>query len=264
MTRRLIFSDIDGTLLNSNLIVSKETRDAIRRQIIKGNPFIPVSARNIKAIKTATDSVATILPMVSLGGALVVDEVGQVLISKFMKTAIAVEICNYIDQKQSNCVWNVYSGYDWFVNDKNNPLVKAESETVQVQPLESNLSELKNLKGVHKILVMGKAEELAVIQDELIQKYPKLYFVKSAPHLLEIMLKGVNKGEGVKAICQEFDISLRDAWAFGDNFNDEDMLNVVGHPVLMGNAPKDLKRKFSTVTLDNDHDGIAKILNELN
>lgn len=80
MTKRLIFSDIDGTLLNSNLTVSKETRNTIRRQIIKGNPFIPVSARNIKAIKTAVDSVATILPMVSLVGALVVGKVSSAFI----------------------------------------------------------------------------------------------------------------------------------------------------------------------------------------
>ena len=41
------------------------------------------------------------------------------------------------------------------------------------------------------------------------------------------------------------------------------MLQSVGHPVIMGNAPEDLKKKFRT-TLDNNHDGIAAVLDSLN
>ena len=42
------------------------------------------------------------------------------------------------------------------------------------------------------------------------------------------------------------------------------MFNSVGHPILMGNAPKDLKESLSIpITLDNDHDGIAAVLNKI-
>ena len=57
---------------------------------------------------------------------------------------------------------------------------------------------------------------------------------------------------------------LASSWAFGDNYNDEPMLEAVGHPILMGNAPEELKKKLNIpVTLDNNHDGIAAVLNKI-
>ena len=43
MSAQLIFSDLDGTLINDDLKVTAATRDAIRRQIINGNIFVPAS-----------------------------------------------------------------------------------------------------------------------------------------------------------------------------------------------------------------------------
>ena len=95
-------------------------------------------------------------------------------------------------------------------------------------------------------------------------KFPSLVFVKSAPHLLEVVLKGVNKGNAVKIVLDSFEMDKSNAWAFGDNYNDESMFNSVSHPILMGNAPKDLKESLSIpITLDNDHDGIAAVLNKI-
>ena len=41
-------------------------------------------------------------------------------------------------------------------------------------------------------------------------------------------------------------MDLQNCIAFGDNFNDEEMLKEVGHPFLMGNAPAELKQRFSS------------------
>ena len=42
------------------------------------------------------------------------------------------------------------------------------------------------------------------------------------------------------------------------------MLEAVGHPILMGNAPEELRKKLNIpVTLDNNHDGIAAVLNKI-
>ena len=54
-----------------------------------------------------------------------------------------------------------------------------------------------------------------------------------------------------------------DAAAFGDNFNDVQMLEAVGMPYLMGNAPEALKERFCNHAPDNDHDGIAWALEEM-
>lgn len=109
---------------------------------------------------------------------------------------------------------------------------------------------------------MGKSEELDRMQKELTEKFPDLSFVRSSRTLLEVVLKGVSKASAVKILAEEYKVPLKDCIAFGDNYNDEEMLEEVGHPVLLGNAPAELKEKIGLdhVTLDNNHDGIAEAL----
>lgn len=261
---KLIFSDIDGTLINSQLQVTAKTRDAVRKQVINGNVFIPVSARMPQAIMTVAGQIMKTCPMIAYNGALVLDEMGRPLCSKFMDANKAASICAYIEKKQNQTTWNVYSGYDWFYCPGNNSsLVKKEEQIVKVKATASSLEQIKKLKGVHKVLVMGEPKQLSEEQQELACNFPDLILVKSAPNLLEIMVKDSSKGKGVEVLAREFNVDLNNCWAFGDNFNDESMLKAVGHPVLMANAPTSLKNIFKTVTLDNDHDGIAEVLDQL-
>lgn len=260
---KLIFSDIDGTLINTDLKVTPKTRDAIRRQIIKGNVFVPVSARMPKAIMTAAGQITNGCPMIAYNGALVLDEMGKPLNSQFMTAKTAAEICQYAEDKNSGSAWNVYSGYNWYCSKNKSSLVEDEEKIVAVKAIPVSIDQIKKLKGVHKVLLMGKPKVLDQMKADLTPKYPNLYLVKSAPYLLEIMVQGVSKGKGVETLAKEFNVKLQDCWGFGDNYNDEAMLDVVGHPALMGNAPEDLKKKIGTVTADNNHDGIADALEKM-
>lgn len=266
MTAKIIFSDIDGTLINSQHQVTTTTRDAIRKQIIAGTLFVPVSARMPKAMMTACSSITNSCPLVAYNGALVLDEMGRPLNSQFMKTETAIKLCQIVDNLQDDTVWNVYSGYNWLSPKKatTSPFIEQEENVMGVKSLPVTLEQLKKLQGVHKILIIGQPAKLDNLKNTLAKRFSELDFVKSAPHLLEITVKNVSKAQGVKMMAEAFGISLENCWAFGDNYNDEAMLQLVGHPVLMGNAPTDLKDKFKVITADNDHDGIAKVLNKLN
>jgi len=75
-----------------------------------------------------------------------------------MKAAEAAEICSYIEKKNNQTTWNVYSGYNWFYFPGNNvELVKKEEQIVQVKATPSSIAEVKKLKGVHKVLIMGQS-----------------------------------------------------------------------------------------------------------
>lgn len=262
MSAKLIFSDIDGTLINQDLKVTPKTRDAIRKQIICGNIFVPVSARMPKAIMTAAGQITKVCPMVAYNGALVLDETGRPIVSKFMKAKTAVTICQYVEEQNNGSAWNVYSGYDWYRSENKSQLVQNEENIVKVKSRPASLDVINKLKGVHKVLLMGKADDLDKMQIELKRKFSKLYIVKSAPYLLEIMVHGVSKSYGIIQLAHAFNVKLQDCYAFGDNYNDEDMLKAVGHSFLMGNAPADLKKRIGNVTLDNNHDGIAAALKQ--
>lgn len=58
-------------------------------------------------------------------------------------------------------------------------------------------------------------------------------------------------------------MGLQDAVAFGDNFNDVDLLRAVGLGVAMGNAPQDVRRQADLVALSNDEEGVLRCLERL-
>lgn len=262
MSAQLIFSDLDGTLINDDLKVTAATRDAIRRQIINGNIFVPASARLPKGMMTVVNQILKVCPFIAYNGALALDETGKVLISRFFNAKEAAEICRYVDEQDNDAAWNIYSGYVWYCSEQKSPRVEHEESIVKVQATPTTIEQIAKLQGVHKGLIMGEPEDLDRMQAELTAKYRDLTFVRSSKILLEIVLKGVSKASAVRIVAQEYGVDLKNCIAFGDNYNDEDMLEEVGYPFLMGNAPAELKQKFTPaqITADNNHDGVAKAL----
>ena len=70
----------------------------------------------------------------------------------------------------------------------------------------------------------------------------------------------LTKGLGVKKICEHLGIDLSQTIAFGDNFNDFEMLKTAGPAFAMENSPAEFKKNFEHIAPSNDSDGIYKIL----
>ncbi|HAH75354.1 MAG TPA: Cof-type HAD-IIB family hydrolase, partial [Kandleria vitulina] len=102
------------------------------------------------------------------------------------------------------------------------------------------------------------------IQKLLIDAFPNLNITRSSSILIEINANGISKAKAVELLCKKHHINIKDAFAFGDNFNDLDMLKCVGHPYLMENAPSSLKEMISEHTLSNNDDGIYVALKKEN
>ena len=77
------------------------------------------------------------------------------------------------------------------------------------------------------------------------------------------MHKSATKANAIRFMESILAVKGEEVIAFGDNFNDLDMLEYAGLSVAMGNAPDEIKRVAKRVTLSNNEDGIAIVLNEL-
>lgn len=103
---------------------------------------------------------------------------------------------------------------------------------------------------------MCNPDDILDIEQELKIAFPQLSIVKSSDILLEIMPNGITKRTAVKYLCDLWKVPLESAVAFGDNYNDVEILETVGNPFLMGNAPDELKKQFTNITDTNDENGI--------
>ena len=92
------------------------------------------------------------------------------------------------------------------------------------------------------------------------EKFPALNVVRSSTFLLEIMDKTVSKATGIAALLKHYGLTIDEAVAFGDNYNDAEMLKLIPQSVAMANSPEAVKKLASTVTDSNERGGIYTYL----
>ncbi len=261
MEYKIVFSDVDGTLLNSEHRMLEGTLQAIKSLQKRGIPFVIVTARGPSGIYPIFRRYNFICPIVCYSGALILDEGGQIIYSKGISKDTACKIIDYIEKQQFDCTWNVYSMDSWIVSDRTDPRVIREENIVEAESVEGSVDDLPNGSDIGKILCMCNPQNTDEIEAGLKKKFPTLSIVRSSDILVEIMERGVTKGHSINTVCEKWDINPDYAIAFGDHYNDIEMLKAVGMPFLMANAPEELKEQFSNIAASNDDDGIAKALN---
>ena len=248
-TYKAVFSDIDGTLLTSEHIVSTATIEAIASLQDKNIPFVIISSRSASCI---------------YGGAWIEDMNGRILSNEGMSKQTAATVIEFMTEKKFDLAWGIYSGKNWITNDRTDARILHEESVVEVESVEGTVALLPEDAVVNKILCMCNPACILQIEEDLKKAFPILSIVKSSNYLLEIMPAGMNKAKGIRKFCELFSIATEDSVAFGDNYNDLEMLYAAGCGILMGNAPVAILETFpGKVTLDNNHDGIPVALKDL-
>lgn len=261
---RILYSDIDGTLLNSSHHVSRKTREKILELDRKGIPFILVSARMPEGVRVIQRELGTDRPIICYSGGLILDEGGQTLYSRRMELGLAAEIRDRVKEKFPEICCNAYGGNLWAVDDDRDPRVVREERIVKGKALCEDMRDVfAEDGGIHKFLLMGEPEDIRQAEAFLRDGYPGLTVLRSNAYYLEVMDGAVNKAEGVRILCDHYGIPAKEAAAFGDGENDVGMLRAVKYGFAMGNAPESVREQAAFVTLSNDDEGILEAIREL-
>jgi len=267
MSYKLLCTDIDGTLLNKDRELAPETISQFKRVkgscgIILASSRMPAAMRHLQAEVDIVDS-----PLIAYNGGLVLDgdkvlsstEVGFNEVKKIAElsegTYIHVSIYH-------NDEWYVPSMDYWATREANNTKVAPT-----VRSIEETLAEYaKTNKGAHKVMCMGPAEEIAVLYASLIDDLnDDLHVYKSKDTYLEIASKKISKKSAIATLLEHKykDLDWEEVIAFGDNYNDMEMLEAVGMGVAVGNAREEVLAIANHVTSGNKEGGVAKAMKEL-
>ncbi|MDO4436244.1 MAG: Cof-type HAD-IIB family hydrolase [Cardiobacteriaceae bacterium] len=255
MNIQAIFSDIDGTLINSQHQISPRTLLAIRQVLGLGIPFTLVSARPPKAITPFTREIGGKQALIAFNGALILDDAGKALYSVTLPDDDVARLEALLERNPAVSP-NYYAGQEWYSPNPENFWTQQEGEITHLQASPKP----QHLSGVHKILVMGEAEEILALEQMLKPQFPHLHIHRSKPTYLEIVSPEATKAKALDFMAKRLGISAEHIMAFGDNFNDLDMLHYAGLGVVMGNAPDEIKAQIPHHTASNDNDGLALCL----
>ena len=93
--------------------------------------------------------------------------------------------------------------------------------------------------------------------------FPELVVTSSVKNNIELNSAAANKGGALAALCRHLGVAPEETVAFGDGTNDLSMLRAAGLGVAMGNAAPEVKAVADLVTEDNEHAGVARVINEI-
>ncbi|MCY7376608.1 MAG: Cof-type HAD-IIB family hydrolase [Pyrinomonadaceae bacterium] len=275
---KLLALDLDGTLLNSRGEISAENIEAIQKAEQSGVLVTIATGRRFRDALPVAYQLKLNAPVICHNGALL----------KYAETleTVAVSILANETVREILRVGREYGGdallsadpigkgvllYDT-VSDENVPLQKyiAWSKRLHGAEAEEAVHHVKNLQDivadyetVH-VSFSGACAAMvdleAVLQDELKDSanilttvYPSLDFT-----LIDILPPDASKGIGVEKLALLNNLTAENVMAMGDNFNDLEMLEYAGTPVVMGNAaPELLENPKYRQTLSNDESGVA-------
>ncbi len=241
---RLIASDIDGTLLQNG---ATEIAPAIFREIdrlrTKGILFCPASGRQYHSLRRLFAPVADELAYVCENGAVVFGpgNPGPILGKTGMGRAPALELCHEIlDTPQCE-------------------VVLSGANTSYLCPKEPDIVD-------HMGCVVGNHVAVVAVPEEVpedivkVSAYCRLGAAKMEPILASrwkgrfriaiagekwLDFTGTDKGGGLRRLCAALGVGIDEVMAFGDNYNDLPMLELVGEPYLMDSAAAELRRRVS-------------------
>ncbi|MBE8954150.1 MAG: HAD family phosphatase [Quinella sp. 2Q5] len=262
---KIILSDIDGTFLKDDKTFTDSHAQALKAVVARGLKFVFVSARMPEAIYPITDAIGVAhTPVISYGGGLVLTETEEVIFDRKMPAKDSAEILSAMRRQWQDITINFYTGRRWFV-EAIDPRVQHEMDITRATAELANFNALLNEKIFpNKILIICEPPTCEEMERVLGEKFPALNVVRSAPYLLEIMDRSVSKATGIEVLLKHYGFSVDEAIAFGDNYNDTEMLKLIPRSVVMANAPDAVKKLAAAVTDSNEASGIYTYLVKAN
>lgn len=265
MDYKLLVLDIDGTATNSAKEVTPRTRNAVIQLQKKGIPVAIASGR-------PTPGVAPIAEIfefdkfgsytLSYNGARVTNwKTKECIYSKTLPLSLPHRIY------QEACHYDV--GVYTLTPDESAILcgrrideyIELESRICGI-PIETydNFPERINYP-VNKCMITGHPDDLERIEPLIAEKYiHEANVFRSEGFFLEIMPKNVDKAYCLSKLLKILGLSREEMVCCGDGYNDQSMIQFAGLGVAMANARECVKDVADYITLSNDEDGVAHVI----
>ena len=265
---KLAAFDMDGTLLDSNKKILPSSIDACRRATAAGRIIALDTGRAISELR--------LFPREEMGihygscacGTVIYDFRSHHILAKKVIPSDFLPLIVEASRKEDVMLQAMVDGISYVspADVKNMPHFNMEV----YQPLyESTSSFADDIRA----FVLEHAEQINKInlyhtspacRERTLQRlsHLPLDYTFAETTSLEITPKGVSKGTGLQDLCKVLGVDIENAIAVGDAFNDIPMLQAAGLGVAMGNSNESAINAADVVVADNDHDGIAEVIDK--
>lgn len=274
---KILFTDLDGTLLTSEKIISSKTRQSILNMLEAGHHFVLASGRPLKSIQMVLEASGLMDDLLKIretkptggiyitayNGAIIFDCVENKIIQEY-KVPLETAQKLFDEAIEKNIHIHTYAGNIIVSIAEDAELDFYRKNIVMPYVIETKLVNAVE-ESVYKLIAI-EIEDKTKLDDfrsyiENSELGNKLNCTFSNSKYLEFYSKKAGKGEALVNLCNILNVKVSDSVAAGDEENDREMIMAAGVGVVMMNGNEALKLKADYVTEnDNNNDAIAEII----
>ncbi|HYY68318.1 MAG TPA: Cof-type HAD-IIB family hydrolase [Terriglobales bacterium] len=271
---RLLAIDIDGTLLDPHFEISTANLAALRRAHESGVEIVLVTGRRHQFALPIAQSLAFPVWLISSNGAVTRSVSGELFHRDLLPADTVRDLITHMEPFRGNLVVTFdCEGKGALALERTDEL----SSHIQ-RWIESNLQYIEFVIPIERALVSdpiqamfcGTIARMQVAQERLraaglTQRVTVLKTRYDARDLMiiDVLNRGCSKGHALERWAHHRGLRREQVMAIGDNYNDIEMLEFAGVPVIMGNAREDLKQNGWRVTSSNEQSGVAAVVEEV-
>ena len=259
----LITTDLDETLLSDDKTISKENLDAIEYFKENGGKFTFITGRPVVIVGDLYNTVKPNAPIGCFNGGGIYDMVKGEYLWMVELSREALELVEHVDKVFPEMSIQI-CGFKNSYFCKMNPSMINHLKTGGFPDIRCHYNEVQ--EPIAKVLFADEKEENLFKLRDILNAHPKAYkydFIRSHAEYYEILPKGMSKGLLVTKLAEILGIDKSKTIAVGDNDNDASMLKSAAVGIAVSNASKAAKEAADMITVSNNENAIAKIIEDL-
>lgn len=260
---KIIVLDLDGTLTNSKKEITPKTKQALIRLQEAGKKVVLASGRPTGGIV----GLAKELQMerfsgyiLAFNGARIMNCATQeVVYDRTIPMELVEPICREALALDLGIV--TYTRDEILLGNGVDQYCELESR-INHMPMREE-PDLANAvtEPVNKFLLTGSEEKILAAQKHMRQRFGwELNIFRSEPFFLELMPQSIDKAFSLGRLLEHIGMSREEMICCGDGYNDKSMIQFAGLGVAMANAQQEVRDVADYITLSNEEDGIAAVV----
>lgn len=259
---KVIISDLDGTLLNTEHQISEYTKTVFQQLHSENYLIIVATGRHHMDALPIVEDLGCPVYLVTSNGARIHSPAKELLFSFDIKSDAIKSVLDLDIDPAFTTV--LFREKVWQTNKENKKL--NSFQTIMNYPPEIvDFDLVEDLSAIKLFFTHNEHHKLVELKDKIMEDHSDdFHYAFSLPFCLEFMDKSVDKSIAISKILEIENYTFEESISFGDGFNDEKMLLATAKGLIMNNAVESLKIKLShlEVISSNDSDGVAKYLSQ--
>lgn len=263
MKYKMIVLDLDGTLTNNKKEITPRTKQALMQAQAAGVYVVLASGRPTYGIVPLAEELklkGNRGYILAFNGGKIIDcTKNEVLFEQKLDEQLVPIL--FQEAKKAGMEILTYQGEGIAATNKDDEYVQHEAfiNKMPVTQYDDFLNQL--VYPINKCLIVGDPTPLHELEIRLAKELEgKMDVYRSADFFLECVPLGIDKARSLDRLISSLGISREEVIACGDGYNDLSMIRFAGLGVAMANAAKDIQSEADFVTLSNEEDGVAHVI----